>query len=202
MMKNCLLPALLATAFAFIAIPAKAEMKNEWVEYRHGDTKLKAYMAYDDRITGKRPAVFVVHAREGMTPKTLQLTEIWAKLGYVSDARYARVIATQKAGRYARRSIAGELKAKGIGSDEIETALAGEQLASSDANAVVGGLKEGLLGNQIKAVLVTIVWSVVATAIIALIVKVVVGLRPTEEVEVAGLDLAEHGEEGYHQARG
>jgi Amt family ammonium transporter len=26
------------------------------------------------------------------------------------------------------------------------------------------------------------------------------GLRPSEEVEVAGLDLADHGEEGYHQA--
>jgi Amt family ammonium transporter len=59
-----------------------------------------------------------------------------------------------------------------------------------------------LLGNQIKAVLLTIVWSVVATAVIALIVKFTVGLRPTEEVEIAGLDLAEHGEEGYHEARG
>jgi Amt family ammonium transporter len=63
---------------------------------------------------------------------------------------------------------------------------------------VVAGLKDGLLGAQIKAVLLTIVWSVVATAIIAFIVKAVVGLRPTEEVEIAGLDLAEHGEEGYH----
>jgi len=26
----------------------------------------------------------------------------------------------------------------------------------------------------------------------------VVGLRPSEEVETVGLDLAEHGEEGYH----
>ena len=34
--------------------------------------------------------------------------------------------------------------------------------------------------------------------VIAFIVKAVVGLRPTEEVEVNGLDLAEHGEEGYH----
>ena len=50
------------------------------------DTKLKAYMAYDDKVTGRRPAVLVAHAREGMTPKTLQLTEIWAKLGYVSFA--------------------------------------------------------------------------------------------------------------------
>ena len=70
--------------------------------------------------------------------------------------------------------------------------------ADEKANSVVGGLKEGLLGNQIKAVLLTIVWSVVATAVIAFIVKLVVGLRPSEEVEVNGLDLAEHGEEAYH----
>ncbi|MEY4325792.1 MAG: hypothetical protein RIS24_1963 [Verrucomicrobiota bacterium] len=71
-------------------------------------------------------------------------------------------------------------------------------MADEKANSVVGGLKEGLLGAQLKAVVLTIVWSVVATAIIAYIVKAVVGLRPTEEVEVNGLDLAEHGEEGYH----
>ena len=74
-------------------------------------------------------------------------------------------------------------------------------LASSDANSVVGGLKAGLLGNQLKAVALTIVWSVVATAIIAFIVKAVVGLRPSEETETVGLDLAEHGEEGYHENR-
>ena len=74
-------------------------------------------------------------------------------------------------------------------------------LASSDANSVVGGLKEGLLGNQLKAVALTIVWSTVATAIIAFIVKAVVGLRPSEETETVGLDLAEHGEEGYHENR-
>jgi ammonium transporter, Amt family len=71
-------------------------------------------------------------------------------------------------------------------------------LADEKANPVVGGLKQGLLMNQIKAILVTLVLSVVATAVIAYIVKAVVGLRPTEEVEHSGLDLAEHGEEGYH----
>ena len=71
-------------------------------------------------------------------------------------------------------------------------------MADEKANSVVAGLKVGLLGAQLKAVVLTIVWSVVATAIIAYIVKAVVGLRPTEEVEVNGLDLAEHGEEGYH----
>jgi dienelactone hydrolase len=81
-----MLPAVLAAAFAFAAGPAQAQIKSEWVEYSHGNTKLKAYMAYDDKVTGKRPAVLMIHAREGMTPKTLQLAETWAKLGYVSFA--------------------------------------------------------------------------------------------------------------------
>ena len=71
-------------------------------------------------------------------------------------------------------------------------------LATKEANPVVEGLANGLLGNQLKAIGITLVWSVVATVIIAYIVKAVVGLRPTEEVETVGLDLSEHGEEGYH----
>src|SRR5262245_41982889 len=57
-----------------------------------------------------------------------------------------------------------------------------------------------LVWEQVKAILITLVLATVGTAIIALIVKAVVGLRPSEEVEVAGLDLNEHGEEGYHTA--
>lgn len=71
-------------------------------------------------------------------------------------------------------------------------------LASKEANPIVEGLADGLLMNQIKAIVITLVWSVVATVVIAFIVKAVTGLRPTEEVEQQGLDLAEHGEEGYH----
>src|SRR3954468_22386658 len=86
MTMSRMLPAVLAATVAFAAGAAKAEMKNEWVEYSQGGMKLKGYMAYDDKITGKRPAVLVAHAREGMTPKTQQMTELWAKLGYVSFA--------------------------------------------------------------------------------------------------------------------
>jgi Amt family ammonium transporter len=57
-----------------------------------------------------------------------------------------------------------------------------------------------LVFEQIKAILVTLVLATVGTAIIAFIVKAIVGLRPSEEVEMAGLDLNEHGEEGYHTA--
>src|SRR6202043_1882456 len=81
-----MLLAVLAAAFALVAGPVRAEMKSEWIEYSHGDAKLKAYMAYDDKVTGKRPAVLMIHARDGMSPTTLQHAEIWAKLGYVSFA--------------------------------------------------------------------------------------------------------------------
>ncbi len=69
--------------------------------------------------------------------------------------------------------------------------------ASAEANPGIAGLLDGLLANQLKAVALTIVWSVVATLVITVVVKLLVGLRPTEEVESTGLDLAEHGESGY-----
>ena len=51
---------------------------------------------------------------------------------------------------------------------------------------------------QLKAIAVTLLLAVVGTTIIAYAVKFVLGLRPNEEVEYAGLDVSEHGEEGYH----
>jgi ammonium transporter, Amt family len=57
-----------------------------------------------------------------------------------------------------------------------------------------------LVLEQLKAIALTLVIAVVATTIIAYIVKAIIGLRVVPEIEVAGLDLAEHGEEGYHSA--
>ncbi len=53
---------------------------------------------------------------------------------------------------------------------------------------------------QLKAIGVTLILAVVGTTIIAYIVKAILGLRVDEEVETIGLDLSEHGEEGYHGA--
>ena len=69
--------------------------------------------------------------------------------------------------------------------------------ADPETNSVVTGLKDGLMIEQLKAVILTIVWSVVATVVIAYIVKMVFGLRPDAETEETGLDLIEHGESGY-----
>jgi ammonium transporter, Amt family len=50
---------------------------------------------------------------------------------------------------------------------------------------------------QLKAIAVTLALSIVATVILAFIVKAIVGLRPSVEAEQEGLDLTDHGEEGY-----
>jgi Amt family ammonium transporter len=78
-------------------------------------------------------------------------------------------------------------------------------LATSSVNPNLDtNLKEvvgkGLWLEQLKAMGLTIALAVVGTIVIAFIVKAVIGLRPDEEVETVGLDLAEHGEEGYHGA--
>jgi ammonium transporter, Amt family len=51
---------------------------------------------------------------------------------------------------------------------------------------------------QIKAVLLTLVWSGVGSAILYKIVDVVIGLRVTQEQEREGLDIADHGERAYN----
>jgi Amt family ammonium transporter len=55
----------------------------------------------------------------------------------------------------------------------------------------------GQLWNQVVAVLATMVLAVVGTLIILKIVDAVVGLRVSEEDEVAGLDLSQHSETAY-----
>jgi len=51
---------------------------------------------------------------------------------------------------------------------------------------------------QVKAVLLTLVWSGVGSALLYKIVDVTVGLRVTQEEEREGLDLADHGERAYN----
>ena len=63
----------------------------------------------------------------------------------------------------------------------------------------VGGGLAGL-GAQAVAALVSIVYCAIATLIIGLAIKATIGLRVSEDVEVAGIDLAEHGETAYEEA--
>ena len=58
-----------------------------------------------------------------------------------------------------------------------------------------GGLDQ--LGKQFVGAIAVLAYSLVITAIIALIIKVIMGLRITEDQEVSGIDLAEHAEQAY-----
>ena len=52
---------------------------------------------------------------------------------------------------------------------------------------------------QLKAVLLTVVWSGVVSLVSFKLVDLVIGLRVTEEEEREGLDIAYHGETAYHK---
>ena len=45
------------------------------------------------------------------------------RLGYLSDARYARMLVTQRAGRYGKRAIAHTLAQRGVAADAAREAL-------------------------------------------------------------------------------
>ena len=54
-----------------------------------------------------------------------------------------------------------------------------------------------LLKGQIIATLVTWVFSIVVTFILLKILDATMGLRVTQREEIEGLDVSQHGEEGY-----
>ena len=67
------------------------------------------------------------------------------------------------------------------------------------------GLAEGMsVGSQLfvqaKSILITVVWTAVASFIILKIAAVASGLRVNDDAELEGLDLSQHGERGYHSS--
>jgi Amt family ammonium transporter len=71
----------------------------------------------------------------------------------------------------------------------------------AQGKALPSGLLEGnahQLLNQLVGVLISWGIAIVGTLIILKIVDVTIGLRVSEEEEVQGLDLSQHGEEGYY----
>ena len=67
-------------------------------------------------------------------------------------------------------------------------------------NNLAALVRHSLWVQQLKAIAVTLTMAIVATVILGSLVRAIVGLRVNEEVETIGLDLVEHGEEGYHGA--
>ncbi len=74
-----------------------------------------------------------------------------------------------------------------LGNKAIAKAVAGVDIADTGAQTLI----------QLKGILVVGVFTLVASLIFWYIIKAVLGLRVTEEEEIEGLDIGEHGNEAY-----
>ncbi len=61
-------------------------MHTELIEYQDGDTTLEGFVAWDDSVSGPRPAVLVGHDWSGRRDFATAKAEEMAKLGYVGFA--------------------------------------------------------------------------------------------------------------------
>jgi Amt family ammonium transporter len=76
-------------------------------------------------------------------------------------------------------------------------------LATADVNSNLNTNLKDVVGHtlwieQVKAIGVTMALAIIGTVVLAFIVKVIVGLRPSHDEELQGLDFIDHGEAGYH----
>jgi Amt family ammonium transporter len=78
----------------------------------------------------------------------------------------------------------------------ILTGVLAQKIANEAGSGVIDG-NTGQLQVQLIATLATAAYSVVLTFVILYVVKALVGLRVAELEESEGLDLTQHGEQGY-----
>src|SRR4051812_20413186 len=74
---------------------------------------------------------------------------------------------------------------------------ANANLATNLKAQVTDTFGQGLVVEQLKAIGLTLAIAVVATVVLGFAIKAIIGLRPAPEAEQEGLDLSDHGEEGY-----
>ncbi len=73
-------------ALTLLAGPALAELQTETVEYNIDGTTFSGYIAYDDKVEGKRPGVLVVHEWWGLNDFARGQAEKLAEQGYTAFA--------------------------------------------------------------------------------------------------------------------
>lgn len=64
----------------------QAKVVTRVVEYKHGDTVLEGYLAFDDAKTGKLPGVLLIHDWMGLGTQVKDRAEALAGMGYVAFA--------------------------------------------------------------------------------------------------------------------
>jgi len=75
-----------ALALGLLPQVARAEIETEEVSYKQGDTSLRGFLAWDTSVTGKRPAVLLVHEWWGQNQHVRNQAVRLAKAGYIGFA--------------------------------------------------------------------------------------------------------------------
>lgn len=77
---------LFSLALLCLSASAFAAVQGKEISYSSGGTTMKGWIAYDDAVKGKRPAVLVVHEWWGHNDYARKRAEMLAELGYVALA--------------------------------------------------------------------------------------------------------------------
>ena len=78
---------LLTVSVFFLGCKDKArDIVTRSIDYEHEGKKMRGYLAFDQTIDSKRPAVLVIHERTGLGEYTQKRTRMVAELGYIAFA--------------------------------------------------------------------------------------------------------------------
>ncbi len=84
-MKSALIAWSAAALFVF-AISARAEVKTETVKYKAGEVEAQGFLAYNDKVSAKRPGIVVVPEWWGLNDYAKGRAKQLAELGYIALA--------------------------------------------------------------------------------------------------------------------
>lgn len=73
--------ALIGASIAYLSF-AQAALVEKTVSYEQGGTTLEGFHVYDDAVSGKRPAILVIHQWTGLSENEKQRSRMLAELGY------------------------------------------------------------------------------------------------------------------------
>jgi dienelactone hydrolase len=110
---------------------ASAEVKTETVKYKAGQIEAQGYLAFDDKVSGKRPGVLIIHEFWGLNDYAKTRARQLAEMGYVALAAdmYGNGMATEDV--KVASSSAGGLKKGDRAELRIRVQAALEQLKSN-----------------------------------------------------------------------
>lgn len=98
--------------FVLFAATSQAKVVTKRVDYRHGDTTMHGYLAYDDHSDAVRPGVLVIHEWWGLNDYAKERARQLAELGYVALAADMYGSGTIATTREEAGKLAGSLRGK------------------------------------------------------------------------------------------